>query len=81
MGALSSVNTKECVKSLPQIIKVLVAMFPNFTSINHVKLTPEWVLIRVNFDPIQEIGPKVGSWRSFEGGCSFTRLWYKILKQ
>lgn len=27
-------------------------------------------LIRVNFDPIQEIEPKVGS------GCSFARLWY-----
>ena len=26
------------------------------------------MLIRVNFDPIQEIGPKVGI------GCSFTRL-------
>ena len=46
------------------------------------KLAPGWVLIRVNFDPIQEIGPKVGGGcsfkggRSFEGGRSFTRLQY-----
>ena len=26
----------------------------------HAKLAPGWELIRVNFDPIQEIGPKVG---------------------
>ena len=28
-------------------------------SISHVELAPGWELIRVNFDPIQEIGPKV----------------------
>ena len=27
----------------------------------HVKLAPGWALIRVNFDPIQEIGAKVGA--------------------
>ena len=27
--------------------------------ISHSKLTPEWTLIQVNFDPIQELGPKV----------------------
>ena len=26
----------------------------------HVKLAPGWALIQINFDPIQEIGPKVG---------------------
>ena len=26
---------------------------------------PGWALIRVNFDPIQEIGPKVGGWSLF----------------
>ena len=26
----------------------------------HAKLSPGWPLIQVNFDPIQEIGPKVG---------------------
>ena len=26
----------------------------------HAKLTPGWAFIRVNFDPLQEIGPKVG---------------------
>ena len=40
----------------------------------HAKLTPEWVLIRVNFDPTQEIEPKVG------GGRSFPRLWYIYAK-
>ena len=34
----------------------------------HAKLAPGWVLIQVNFDPIQEIGPKV------EGGPFFARL-------
>ena len=34
----------------------------------HTKLTPEWALIQVNFDTIQEIGPKVG------GGALF-REW------
>ena len=29
------------------------------------KITPGWPLIQVNFDHVQEIGPKVG------GGCSF----------
>ena len=28
--------------------------------ISHVKLSPKWALIQVNFNPIQEIGPKVG---------------------
>ena len=34
----------------------------------HANLSPGWVLIRVNLDPIQEIGPKV------EGGHSFVSL-------
>ena len=42
----------------------------------HAKFAPEWVLIRVNFDPIQEIGPKVGGGRSFVKGPYFTKLWY-----
>ena len=40
------------------------------TFINHAKFALGWALIQVNFDPIQEIGSKVG------GGCSFMRLWY-----
>ena len=36
----------------------------------HTKLAPWWAFIRVNFDPIQEIGPKVG------GGPFFARLRY-----
>ena len=40
------------------------------------KLFPGWVLIQVNFDPIQEIGPKVGGEYSFVSGLSFTRLRY-----
>ena len=39
----------------------------------HTKLTLGWVLIRVNFDPIWEIRPKV------RGGCPFTRLRYSHL--
>ena len=37
---------------------------PQVYFISKVKLTPGWVLISVNFNPIQEIGPKVGSGRS-----------------
>ena len=51
-------------------------------SISFAKLIPGWALIgRVNFDPIQEIGAKVGGGCSFEGGQSFmggytfARLW------
>ena len=42
----------------------------------HVKLAPGWVLIQVNFDPIQEIGPKVGGGHSFVSELFFTRLRY-----
>ena len=42
----------------------------------HAKLPPRWALIQVNFDPIQEIGPKVGGGRSFVSGPFFARLWY-----
>ena len=37
----------------------------------HAKLAPEWALIRVNFDPIQEIGTKSGGGLSFVGGLFF----------
>ena len=40
----------------------------------HAKLAPGWVLIRVNLDPIEEIGPKVRGGRSFVSECSFARL-------
>ena len=42
----------------------------------HAKFAPGWVLIQVNFDPIQEIGPKVGDGRSFVRGPYFTKLRY-----
>ena len=45
------------------------------------KLAPGWVLIRVNLDSIQEIGPKVGGGLSFVSGCSFTKLWYILYIQ
>ena len=40
------------------------------------KLTPEWVLVQVNFDPIQNTGPIVGGGHSFVSGLTFTRLQY-----
>ena len=43
----------------------------------HAKLAPGWVLIRVNFDPVQEIGRKVGGGRSFVSGPFFARLRYR----
>ena len=42
----------------------------------HAKLSPGWVLIQLNIDPIQEIGPKLGGGHSFVSGPSFARLWY-----
>ena len=45
------------------------------------KLAPGWAVIQANFDPIQEIGPKVwgghsfNGGHSFEGGRSFAILW------
>ena len=39
-----------------------------------VLVTPGWVLTRMNFDPIQEIRPKVGGGHSFEGGRSLATL-------
>ena len=42
----------------------------------HAKLTPGWALIQVNFDPMQEIGPKVGDGRFFVSGPFFARLQY-----
>ena len=47
----------------------------------HVKLTPGWALIQVNFDPIKEIEPKVRGGRSFVSGCSFARLRYIVYKE
>ena len=40
----------------------------------HAKLAPWWALIRVNFDPIQEIESKVGGGRSFVSGPFFKKL-------
>ena len=37
----------------------------------HTKLAPGWALIRVNFDSIQEIGPKVGGWVLFREWALF----------
>ena len=34
---------------------------PRVRSVSRMKLAPEWGLISVNFDPVQKIGPKVGS--------------------
>ena len=47
----------------------------------HVKLAPRWVLIQINFDPIQEIGPKVGGGRSFVSGPFFVRLQYSTINK
>ena len=42
------------------------------------KLAPGWALIQVNFDPTQEIGPKVGGGHSFMSGPFFARLQYVL---
>ena len=57
---------------LPEICIALEAVLLKL----HAKLTPGWVLIHVNFDPIQEIGPKVGGGSYFVSGPFFTRLRY-----
>ena len=46
----------------------------------YAKRAPGWTLIWVNFDPMQEIGPKVGGGYSFMSGRSFARLQYIILQ-
>ena len=57
--------------SYPEICITLEAVLLKL----HVKLTSRWVLIQVNFDPIQEIGPKVGVGTFFVSGSFFVRLW------
>ena len=47
--------------SYPEICITLEAVLLKL----HAKLTPGWALIQVNFDPIQEIGPKVGGGHFF----------------
>ena len=47
-------------------------------SISHTKLTPGWVLIQVNFDPIQEIGLKVGGWVLFHETMVHKYCWLKL---
>ena len=43
----------------------------------HAKLALGWLLIQLNFDPIQEIGPKVGGGHSFVSRPFFVRLRYE----
>ena len=51
---------------LPQIcIELDTSQTPHICCINHAKLAPGWALIRANFGPIQEIGPKVGGVGTF----------------
>ena len=38
------------------------------SSTTYVTMSSGWVLIRVNIDPIQEFGPKVGGRHPFKGG-------------
>ena len=52
------------------------AMHGTCTSQVQCKVGPGWVLILVNFDPIQGIGSKVGSERSFMSAHSFMTLRY-----
>ena len=46
---------------LPQICIALETVLIKL----HTKLAPGWALIRVNIDPMQEIGQKVGGGRFF----------------
>ena len=45
----------------------------------HVKVTPGWALILINFDLMREIEPKVGGECSFVSGRSFPRLQYTTI--
>ena len=42
------------------MLSTVLLSFHDCALISHVKLSPRWVLIQVNFNPIQKIGPKVG---------------------
>ena len=54
-------------------IHVLIALEAVLLKL-YTKLAPGWALIQVNFDLIQEIGPKVGGGRFFVSGPFFARL-------
>ena len=47
-------------------LEVVLLKTPVVCSISHVKLAPGWELIKKNFNPIQEVGPKVGCGHSCE---------------
>ena len=59
---------------LPEICTALEAVLLKL----HAKLAPGRALIQVNFDPIQEIGQKVGGGCSFVSGPFFARLRYYL---
>ena len=65
-------NFGELRRFLPEICIALEAVLLKF----HAKLAPGWALIRANFHPVQEIGPKVGCGHSFVSGPFFARLRY-----
>ena len=69
------INFGEVFCFLPEICIALEAVFLKL----HAKLTPGWALIRVNFDLIQEIGPKVGGGRSFVSGTFFPETTVNIV--
>ena len=58
---------------LPQICIVLEAVLLKLRG----KLASGWALVRVNFGPIQEIGPKVGGGHSFVSECSFAPYFWQ----
>ena len=63
------INFGEVLRFLPEICIAFEAMLLKL----HAKLAPGWALIRVNFDPIQEIGPKEGGWALFRESVLFSR--------
>ena len=68
---LTSLSMRSITQSfLPKIRIALEAVLLKV----HTKLAPGWAHIQVNFDSIQEIGPKVGGGRSFVSGPFFARL-------
>ena len=44
--------------------------------ISHTKFAPGWVTIKLSFEPIQEVGLKVGGRCSIKSGDAFPRLQY-----
>ena len=78
MKPLVSIVFRLTIWSITSKMSKYIYVFYRYSAQTNTIPTPSrqnwWALIRVNFDPIQEIEPKVEGGHSFKGGCTFTTL-------